>query len=291
MQSTYWKGFLIAFVCALGVLSVVMAATVLAVQPSMPQEEPVSEDPGFVYHPDATDSLTLLVIGQGEEQADFLLIRFNPQHGQVPLSLIPPDLQVLSETGSTTLNQLYQDSGALAAKTALSQALGIVVDRYARIQPENFLRIAKKTGTVLFTIPYDISYSRDGFQVSIPAGERRLDGQDVLDMFAYPPFQRNPLEKSQVMGDLVAAVVNQHMESAQEEYSATLFKLAINLIDTDLNYADYELRRRAADFLANLNAQVCANFPAQGSYSGDGSKFHPSEDYLELLSQYFEPLF
>ncbi len=290
-QGGKWRSFLAAFFLTMAVLSIVMVVTVLAVQPAMPKNASRQpSEPEYVYRPQQEDSLTLLAIqtSPSEPSANFLLLRFNPQYGQIPLSLLPPETLVPFNQEQRSLQSVYEQKGAAAAKEALAERLGIVIDRYAKLDSDAFLRIAQKTGTVVYTLPYDIAYTRDGFDIHLSAGERRLDAKDLLDLLAYPPFQRNTLEKSELMGEVLAALINQNLDIAAESNSSGWFLLAINLVDTDITYADYELRRQAADFLSGIDAQVAASFTAQGEFVGDGTGFALSDSFCELLRRYFQ---
>ena len=89
--------FLLTFALAALLLSLIMVGTVLAVQPTMPQnhtDELPAQEPS--YRPAASESLTMAIIGKNASggASDFLLIRFNPQYGQVPLAVLPPETLV-----------------------------------------------------------------------------------------------------------------------------------------------------------------------------------------------------
>ncbi|MEM1485086.1 LCP family protein [Oscillospiraceae bacterium PP1C4] len=288
-----WKSFLIAFILTLALLSCIMIAAVTAVQPSMPQSmqnTPATQQEAITFRPQASDTLTLVVIGANSSGAsEFLLIRFNPQYGQVPLSLLPAKTLVTLNAKELTLAQAYAKGGGDAVKQGLSERLGIVVDRYAKLSSESFVRIAEKTGSVVFTLPYDISYqNKKGYTINIPAGERRLDAKDVADIFAYPKFQKDELEKSELLGNLIAAIVNQNMHAASDAVSSELFKLAVNLLDTDVTSADYEYRRDAANFVSQLNTKIAGSIAAEGTFLSDGKVFGLSESYIAQIQRYFQ---
>lgn len=283
------KMFLFAFLLTLLALAAIMVVTVLAVQPSMPEGVQNQQAAEQSYRPPAIDTLTMVVIGtQGGKAEDFLLIRFNPQYGQIPLTLLPANTAVTLDGQPYMLSQTFASGGGRAVKSALSDLLGIRVDRYAVIAGNAFVRIAAKTGTVEFTLPDDYSYTRDGYSVSLPAGKRRLDGQDVLDLFASPALSGDTEKKSQLLGDVCAAIVNQNIGVAAEENSSGLFKFAINLVQTDISSVDYEPRRESLHFLSTLGAQVSGNLPLTGE-AGENGTFVPSTAYIDLVRQYFEP--
>lgn len=287
-EENKWRTFLLAFTLTLILLAFIMVLTVMAVQPSMPRQNSRKDPPEISYRPLASDSLTMAVIGKTQDgsASDFLLIRFNPQYGQVPLALLPPETLVTLDGERLTLAAVWERGGGTAVREALSERLGITVNRYAALSRDVFIRIAQKTGTVVFTLPYAISYERDGYSINIPAGERRLDAQDVADIFAYPAFEGGSLGKSELVGDLVAAIVNQNLEAASDKLSSGLFKLAVNLVDTDVSAADYELRRDAADFVSQLDTDVAGSLTPSGTVL-EGGELELSEDYVSLVRRYF----
>ncbi len=288
-----WRSFLLAFALTLLLLALIMVGTVMAVQPSMPNtlQKDSADGQQLSYRPNDSDSLTAVVIGmRGSEPVDFVLVRFNPQYGQVPLTMLPPQTLVPLDGKNLTLVQAFETGGSRAVKAALSERLGVMVDRYARVDGDAFQRIVEKTGSVEFELPEDVSYRRDGYSINLAAGSRRLDARDMFDLFAYPAFRRDQEARCGLLGRMLAAWINQNLDAAGEERSSSLFKLTVNLVDTDISYADYEPRRRAANFLSQLDAQVAGSLPVSGTRLGDGASFELSESYVNLVRQYFQAI-
>ncbi len=288
-----WRSFLLAFALTLLLLALIMVGTVMAVQPSMPNtlQKDSANGQQLSYRPNDSDSLTAVVIGmRGSEPVDFVLVRFNPQYGQVPLTMLPPQTLVPLDGKNLTLVQAFETGGSRAVKAALSERLGVMVDRYARVDGDAFQRIVEKTGSVEFELPENISYRRDGYSINLAAGSRRLDARDMFDLFAYPAFRRDQEARCGLLGRMLAAWINQNLDAAGEERSSSLFKLTVNLVDTDISYADYEPRRRAANFLSQLDAQVAGSLPVSGTWLGDGASFELSESYVNLVRQYFQAI-
>lgn len=283
--------FLLTFALAALLLSLIMVGTVLAVQPTMPQnhtDELPAQEPS--YRPAASESLTMAIIGKNASggASDFLLIRFNPQYGQVPLAVLPPETLVPYKGETMTLARAWARGGGNGVKQALSERFGITVDRYAALSRDIFIRIADKTGSVVFEMPYAVSYHSDGYDINIPAGRRRLDGRDVADLFAAPSLEGGPVERAALLGELTAAIVNQNIDSAGKDVSPGLFKFIVNLVDTDLSYVDFELRRDAADFLSQLgDISVAGSLAPSGTLMPDSLSFELSEDYVSTVRKYF----
>lgn len=284
-----WRNFILSFVMSAAVLSCIMVATVAAVQPQMPKTSAQSEAQAAL-RPQASDSLTMVVIGTNETQAaEFLLIRFNPQYGQVPLSLLPPETIVTHKNQRMTLAQVYADGGGNAVKQALASRLGIIIERYASIPADTFIKVAQQVGSVVYTLPYDIEYkNQNGYSIQIPQGERKLDGQDIAYIFGYPGFDPETFEKSEIAGGLIAAIINQNRNIASLGASENMFKMIVNVVDTDISFSDYEFRKNSADFVANLDTTIAGNLVIEGTYLSDGSAFELSERYVAYIQQYFQ---
>ena len=226
-----WRSFLLAFALTLLLLALIMVGTVMAVQPSMPNtlQKDSANGQQLSYRPNDSDSLTAVVIGmRGSEPVDFVLVRFNPQYGQVPLTMLPPQTLVPLDGKNLTLVQAFETGGSRAVKAALSERLGVMVDRYARVDGDAFQRIVEKTGSVEFELPEDVSYRRDGYSINLAAGSRRLDARDMFDLFAYPAFRRDQEARCGLLGRMLAAWINQNLDAAGEERSSSLFKLTVN---------------------------------------------------------------
>ena len=119
-----WRSFLLAFALTLLLLALIMVGTVMAVQPSMPNtlQKDSADGQQLSYRPNDSDSLTAVVIGmRGSEPVDFVLVRFNPQYGQVPLTMLPPQTLVPLDGKNLTLVQAFETGGSRAVKAALSE--------------------------------------------------------------------------------------------------------------------------------------------------------------------------
>lgn len=277
------KLFLTAFALSLVLLALAMVSTVLAVQPVMPGSQ--EQEDGYVYRPPASDTLTMILAGlSGETPRDFLLIRYNPQYGQIPLALLPPQTKL----AQGTLAEILSQNGAEALKRAVSEEFGIAVDRYAVMDANPFLRVAAKIGSVSYELPYEISYTKDGYPVRLAAGHQQLDGQDLLNLFAAPALRADPVEKSALLGNIVAEAINQNMSAASDKRASGIFRLAVNAVRTDVTSTDFELRRQSADFLAQMQRQYAGNLPVEGTW--DGKDFVLAEAFSDLLRQYFQPV-
>jgi hypothetical protein len=89
------------------------------------------------------------------------------------------------------------------------------------------------------------------------------------------------------VADLAAAAVNQRMDVALSAVVDNIFRTIVNLIDTDISYADYEDRKEAAIFLAKLGQDPGKALYVEGAYSEDGASYVLSDTFVAVLTQVF----
>lgn len=125
-EENKWRSFLLAFTLTLMLLAFIMVLTVMAVQPSMPRQNSRDDPPEISYRPVAGDALTMVVVGRAQDGSagDFLLIRFNPQYGQVPLAMLPPETLVTLGGERLTLSEAWERGGGVSVPRGALRASG-----------------------------------------------------------------------------------------------------------------------------------------------------------------------
>lgn len=276
------RQFWLAFLPTLVLLVIVMIVAVAAVQPGMPERD----EQAYTYTPSAQDTLTVVISGAQGDKSDFALLRYNPQHGQIPLIVFPGETLVQTENGASTLQGVLDTYGYTAVKRALENELEVNVDRYIGISEAALREFMSRITSVPYTLPRTFSYSRDGAPVLLEAGERRLDAQDIFDLLKSPELRDNPRERAYITGELIARGINENLLSFGEPSGERLFKLIVNAAKTDLNAADFELRRESANFLSQVKATVCANLTPEFDELANGALAANSESVAQLRKYY-----
>lgn len=282
--------FFIAFAAAFLVLSVLFLFLMLTVHPAAPNstnQAPAAElELSAPYTPEASDCLNVLFIGSesGAAQANsYILARFNPVRGAVPVVVFPPGTLVQNNGRTEPLADVFTFGGADHTRNALSRTLGIPIDRYVRIQSGAFLTCASTIGSIEYKLSKDLVLSRHGRSITLNAGVQYLDGQKVLDIAAYG--SEDEIIRCHMAGDLTAAIVNQRIDVVESTLIDKIFETVINIIDTDISYPDYDNRREAAVFLARLGKEPAYSLPVSGHLS-DGA-FTLSDTFLAQLATAF----
>lgn len=80
------------------------------------------------------------------------------------------------------------------------------------------------------------------------------DGQRLWELLR-KEVPADTLLQCELLPELMALCINQHLEYLQQDASAALFSAAVNAGTSDLIFSDYDTRRQAAAFLSQLSEE------------------------------------
>ncbi len=287
--------FILAF-CTSFLLLFSIAAAFLAWENTLPAPAPrqtpvqASSSQADFYYPDPAHSLTVLFIGS-EKKEDvaytYILVQFNPEDGQIPVFAFPPQTIVEVNGSSSPLSDVYRYGGYALVLQSLQETFGIRIDRYVRMQWDNFLKIADAIGSVEYNLKFDVTSPAGSGVIPLTKGLQLIDGKKALNILTYQNFPGGELTRAEIAAEFTAQIINNRLDTALSPTGEILFKTIINLIDTDISYLDFEERQRAAEYMTRLGYLPAANLPITGEYSQDGSAFTLSSNTTALLSGMF----
>lgn len=287
-----YRYFFLSFSLAFLTLALLYLVMMSMVHPKTPQElavrAPVEE---AVYAPERADALSMLVVGVSQDglEADvFLLARFDPARESVPLVAFPPQTQVQTPTKTATLAEAYRYGGADFARQSLAYTLGITIDRYVRVDEAGLLVAAATVGAVEFRLPQEITLEQQGdVTMTLSPGVQLLDGPKIAAVIGYDAYEGGERARCDVIADLAAAVIDQRIDIALSTVADKVFEKLINLVESDLSYADYADRKPAAEYLAGLGREIAVPVRALGEFSDDQPAFILSDTFVALVTQTF----
>lgn len=285
-----YRYFFLSFSVAFLVLSLLFFFLMNLVHPSATSaqiSQKIDEVPA--YAPVKEDSLTVLFVGVAPDSAEadtFILARFDPVRGKVPVVAFPRDTAVDNKGKTETLAQVYKYGGADSTRRALEATLGIPINRYVRMDTASFILAANTVGSVEFDLSLAITLGQSGeMPMTLSKGKQLLDGQKVADLIHFADYPGGELVRCETTAELTAAIVNQRIDITMTTVVDKVFEKIINLIDTDISYPDYDNRKEAAAFLAQLGREPAEAVPVGGQY-GDGM-YRLSDTFVALMTQVF----
>ena len=248
-----------------------------------PQEyaEPFSE-----FSPDPRDAITVLFMGVENLRTPpdvYLLARFDPAQRMVILTAIPGNMQVLNEGRPESLAQVYAFGGVHYTRDLLEKELGISIDRFVRFTPESFVASAAVIGSVQFSLPEDITVVQDGVSLELREGIQLLDGRRALQVIRHRYGDGG--QRLGVLTRLSAEIIEQRRDVVLSAVIDYIFERIINIIDSDITYADYVIRRPAAEYFAGLPGPVTHIVAFSGV--GEEGRIVAADTYIAQIRRYF----
>lgn len=263
--------FMMSFAAAFFVLSLLFLFLMTTSSPAA--HPPVAEEttaPADEYYPAAEDCLTVLFYGvefSDSVAGTYLLARFDPVRQGVTVAVLPPATLL----GEETLADCYRYGGAIYARDRLSAHLGITIDRYVRMDLSGFIQAAGVIGTVEFELEEELALEEGEMAFTLNAGPQLLDGRKAAAIIRHRQYPGGEAQRSEIITSLACAIIDQRIDVATSVLADKVFSSIINLIDTDISYADYEQRRRAAAWLAEKNSAIAYPLTLEGSDGEDGA--------------------
>ena len=246
----------------------------------------------IAYQPSEEDALTLLVFGTespGAVADTFLLLRFDPVRGQVGVVALPPGTVLTHSESEETLADAFRFGGAVYTRAALEQTLSIPIDRHARITLQGFVSAAAAVGTVEFELYEQLSIHAEGQPITLNPGVHLLDGRQAADLIRYRGYPGGEAERTELTTRLVCAVIDQRIDVVHSTLLEQIFGTVINLLDTDITYADFERRVQGARLMADNDRPIALPIVLQGQFCEEGERFTLQDTALAQISRVFLP--
>lgn len=282
--------FLISFSATFFLMSLLLLFLMTTVHPKpavyLGEEVPLSEEEAYLPSPE--DALTVLFFGSETPEAEagtFLLARFDPVRGGVSIAVFPPQTLLHANGREETLAEAYRYGGARYTQEALSAYLEVPIDRYVRLHLSGFITAAAAIGTVEFDLEEELVLTDGELSVTLLPGRQLLDGRKVAAIIR----QREDGEsvRCRRTAELACAVVNQRIDVADSVLVDRVFETVINLVDTDISYADFEQRKAAAQAMARQEGEIASFLPVEGAFSSEGEALALYDTTLTILRRRF----
>lgn len=287
--------FLLSFAIGFLVLSVTAMLAVLFVPPEIGARGSGMQDYALnsAYLPSVDDAINiLLIVDSGSvpgKQETFLLIRFDPLHGQIPVTALPAGTLVGEAGDMTPLGGLYDYAGANHVKKCIAGGLGVAVDRFIKIDQPGVVRMVDLLGGVPFRLKEPVDLTEGPVQSIVPAGMQELSGSLFGSLICHTGYRGGEAGRAVEVGALVTALINEHMDVVLTEEADSLFEQLVNIAQTDISIVDYQKRKSSARFMAKLLGDPAFTVTISGNGNEAFGAFALSENTRTQLSQIYSP--
>ncbi len=258
----FLMAFTSAFLCFIVFWMAVLLTNPTAVSSSRQQEEVPLEQGGSLYLPTKSDCMTLLLCEEGEHPSLFFLLRFDPVEGRIPIFAFPQQLVLTHKQVAEPAEKIFAVHGIEGIRQALQESWKLSVDRYLMLSREATQELLQQFGPTALTLSEQVELTVGGIGITLEKGVQLLDGQRLWELLR-KEVPADTLLQCELLPELMALCINQHLEYLQQDYSSSLFSAAVNAGTSDLIFSDYDARKQAASFLSQLSEQPAQPLTAE----------------------------
>ena len=277
----FLMAFTSAFLCFIVFWMAVLLTNPTAVSSSRQQEEVPLEQGSSLYLPTKADCMTLLLCEEEEDPSLFFLLRFDPVEGRIPIFAFPQQLVLTHKQVAEPAEKIFAVHGIEGIRQALQESWKLSVDRYLILSREATQELLQQFGPTALTLSEQVELTVGGIGITLEKGVQLLDGQRLWELLR-KEVPADTLLQCELLPELMALCINQHLEYLQQDASAALFSAAVNAGTSDLIFSDYDTRRQAAAFLSQLSEQPAQPLTAEFVRNPDAT-LSLSDDSLQAV--------
>ena len=237
------------------------------------------------FKPTAEDSFSIIgMLSDAPEDMPtlFVLGVYNAVESSVTLIPVPSGISIGSE--GRNLTNVYAAQGGQGVSNAVSNAMGLRIDGYFKLDRAGFDGVVSSIGNVQYDVPKTIIIT-DGREIdSINAGSQLLSAEKLFRYIMLADFDNGESYRFNMVGNVLCELINQNYSYADSMLLDTWASQLLGSSDTNITGEFYSAKKAAL-----LNTIMYGNAPAEyyvpyGNYGDDGS-FTISETSITTIRQ------
>lgn len=160
------------------------------------------------------DALVMLAMKLSDDESEaeqFMLMRFEPSEERVYVHALYPQ----TETGGSTLAQLYRDKGATGCAEALAEQFDCGEIFTVALTYKQIRLMINELGGVTFYVPQAVNYAAPEADrnVNIAKGKREFTGGETARLLNFPDWEGGEAQHREMYCKVLAALINQKLVS------------------------------------------------------------------------------
>ena len=194
------------------------------------QTEPVAAEAERVF---------LFMCADGDRQKiHFMnLIKVELPECRVTVLTVDPDTVIRTTSGSSESSAaIFAKSGEKALTSALEEAYGIRIDRYASATPTQFKSTVNFFGGIKITVPEQVDYKADGINLVLIKGAKTLNGDELYKYLIY--LNDTAADGAEKQAKAMLEILGNIFIPASIEKSDKIFSQITNNFTTNITVVD-----------------------------------------------------
>lgn len=174
-----------------------------------------------------------------------MIARFMPVDGKILLAPLSPYTIASADSTGQTISQIFQSSGAAETTKAVSEVLGISIDRYMSMGQECFENLCDNIGSITYEITENMYYVDKNSDdiINYSKGDKiSLQGSQIRMFITYPKYKDGKSQNVLVAGGFMKSLINSgfKLQTTRDNLDSIYSNLMKESSEKNFNVNDFE---------------------------------------------------
>lgn len=174
-----------------------------------------------------------------------MLARFLPADGKIMLVPLSPYTTVSADGTGQTISQIFQSGSAAETTKAVSETLGISIDRYMSMGQDCFENLCDNIGSITYEVienMYYVDKNSDDI-INYSKGDKiSLQGSQIRMFITYPKYKDGNSQNVLVAGEFMKSLINNgfKLQTTRDNLDSIYANLMKESSEKNFNSNDFE---------------------------------------------------
>ena len=221
-----------------------------------------------------------------------MLARFMPADGKIMLVPLSPYTTASADSNGQTIDQIFQTGGASETAKALSETLGISIDRYMSMGQTCFENLCDNIGSITYEVEENMYYVDKNSDdiVNYSKGDKiSLEGSQIRMFITYPKYKSGYAQNVLVAGEFMKSLINSgfKLQTTRDNLDYIYSNLLKESSEKNFNVNDFQETEQFYYYIMD-NFDNPANVLIPTGTWSDNEKFTFDETFLMQVKTEFK---
>ncbi len=267
---------LVAFIVIFGAIAIGM---INMLSPKTERATLSTESVESVEPTDKNNQTFLYMVNNDEKGLDsVMVVRFMPANGRMMLVPLSPYTTASVDGNIQTLDQVFQSAGASSVMNAVSEVLGISIDKYMSMSEQCFENLCDNIGNITYEVPENMYYIGDDPDdiINYSKGEKlSLQGSQITMLMTYPKYKKGYSQNVAVAGELMENLINSgfKLQTTRDNLDSIYSNLLKESADKSFTQNDFTETEEFYYYIMDNYDNPASTLIPTGNWSSNGYKF------------------
>lgn len=219
--------------------------------------------------------------------------RFMPADGRILLVPLSPYTTASADGNGQTLDQVFQSGGAKETVKAVSEVLGIDIDKYMSMGEKCFENLCDNIGSITYEVFENMYYVDDDSDdvVNYSKGDKiSLEGSQIRMFMTYPKYKNGYSQNVSVAGDLMKSLINNgfKLQTTRDNLDSIYSNLLEESADKNFTQNDFSETEEFYYYVMDNYDNPAETLVPTGTWSNNGYKFTVDGTFKAQIKSMFK---